>query len=60
MKKLFRSVIKFLVTKNYFKNLLLFALKELAKLTSNTIDDQFVRTIEARLYPKKKVVIAKP
>ena len=54
MKKLFRSSIKFLVTKNYFKNLLIFALKELAKLTSNTIDDQFVRTIESRLYPKTK------
>ena len=54
MKTILRKFIKFLITKNYFKNLLLFALKELAKLTDNTIDDQFVRTLEARLYPKIK------
>ena len=60
MKNIIRKIIKYLITKNYFKNLLIFALKELAKLTSNTIDDQFVKTIEARLYPKKKVDIAKP
>jgi len=49
-----RKIIRFLVKKNYFKNLLIYALKELAKLTDNTIDDQFVRTLEARLYPKAK------
>tara|TARA_R100000234_G_scaffold46802_1_gene27940 strand:- start:2030 stop:2191 length:162 start_codon:yes stop_codon:yes gene_type:complete len=49
-----RKIIRFLVKKNYFKNLLVFALKELAKLTDNTIDDQFVKTLEARLYPKSK------
>lgn len=54
MKTIFRKFIKFLITKNYFKNLLIYALKELAKLTDNSIDDQFVRTLEARLYPKSK------
>ena len=54
MKNIIRKIIKYLITKNYFKNLLIFALKELAKLTDNTIDDQFVRTLEARLYPKTK------
>ena len=49
-----RKIIRFLVKKNYFKNLLIFALKELAKFTDNSIDDQFVRTLEARLYPKTK------
>ena len=49
-----RKIIRFLIKKNYFKNLLIYALKELAKLTDNTIDDQFVRTLEARLYPKTK------
>ena len=49
-----RKIIRFLIKKNYFKNLLIYALKELAKLTDNSIDDQFVRTLEARLYPKAK------
>ena len=54
MKKLIRRVIKYLVSQKFFRNILVIALKELAKLTDNTLDDQFVRTIEARLYPKTK------
>lgn len=51
---LLRKVFRFLIRKNFFKNVLIYALKELAKMTDNGLDDQFVRVIEARLYPKGK------
>ncbi len=34
--------------------MLINALKELSKMTDNSLDDQFVRIVEARLYPKGK------
>ena len=55
-----KKFVRFFIKTELLKKTLLFALKELAKATDNSLDDQFVRTIEARLYPKKKVVIAKP
>lgn len=51
---IFRKVFRFLIKKNFFKNVLLYSLKELAKMTENNLDDQFVKVIEARLYPKGK------
>ena len=51
---LIRKVFRFLIRKNFFKDVLIYALKELAKMTDNGLDDQFVRVIEARLYPKGK------
>jgi|TARA_R100001224_G_C3886357_1_gene103375 hypothetical protein len=51
---LLRKVFRFLIRKNFFKDVLIYALKELAKMTDNGLDDQFVRVIEARLYPKGK------
>lgn len=51
---IFRKVFRFLIKQNFFKNVLLYALKELAKMTENSLDDQFVKVIEARLYPKGK------
>jgi len=51
---IFRKVFRYLIRQNYFKDLLIHALKELAKMTDNGLDDQFVRVIEARLYPKGK------
>ena len=49
-----RRTFRYLIKQNFFKNILLYALKELAKMTDNGLDDQFVRVIEARLYPKGK------
>ena len=51
---LLRKVFRLLIRKNFFKDVLIYALKELAKMTDNGLDDQFVRVIEARLYPKGK------
>ena len=51
---IFRKVFRFLIKKNFFKNVLMYALKELSKMTENNLDDQFVKVIEARLYPKGK------
>lgn len=51
---IFRKVFRFLIKQNFFKNLLLYALKELSKMTENNLDDQFVKIIEARLYSKGK------
>ena len=49
-----RKVFRYLVKQDFFKNMLLKALQELSKMTDNSLDDQFVRIIEARLYPKGK------
>ena len=49
-----RKIIRFILKKDLLKKTLVFTLKELAKLSDNNLDDQFVRTIEARLYPKTK------
>ena len=47
-----RKAFRYLVRQNFFKNIIISALKELAKMTDNSLDDQFVRIVEARLYPK--------
>lgn len=49
-----RKAFRYLIRQNYFKNILIYALKELAKMTDNSLDDQFVRIVEARIYPKGK------
>ena len=49
-----KKFVRFFIKTELLKKILLFALKELAKATDNSLDDQFVRTIEARLYPKTK------
>ena len=51
---LLRKVFRFLIRKNFFKDVLIYALKELSKMTDNSLDDQFVRIVEARMYPKGK------
>ena len=48
-----KRIIRFLIKTDLLKKTVLFSLKELTKLTDNTLDDQFYRIIEARLYPKK-------
>ena len=52
--KIARTVFRYLIRQNFFKNILIYALKELAKMTDNSLDDQFVRIVEARMYPKGK------
>ena len=52
--KLVRTAFRYLIRKNFFKDLIIYALKELSKMTENSLDDQFVRIIEARIYPKGK------
>ena len=49
-----RRAFRYLIRQNYFKNILIYALKELSKMTDNSLDDQFVRIVEARIYPKGK------
>ena len=49
-----RKAFSYLIRQNYFKNILIYALKELSKMTDNSLDDQFVRIVEARIYPKGK------
>ena len=49
-----RRAFRYLIRKNFFKDLLIYALKELSKMTENSLDDQFVRIVEARIYPKGK------
>ena len=49
-----RRAFRYLIKQNFFKDLLIYALKELSKMTENSLDDQFVRIIEARIYPKGK------
>lgn len=49
-----RKAFRYLIRQNYFKNILIYALKELSKMTDNSLDDQFVRIVEARIYPKGK------
>ena len=53
MKNFIRTIIKELVKQKFFLKILVLALKELSKLTTNTLDDQFVKTIEARINFKK-------
>ena len=48
-----KRIIRFLIKTDILKKTVLFALKELARQTDNTLDDQFVKVLEARLYPKK-------
>ena len=47
-----RRAFRYLVKQNFFKNIIINALKELSKMTDNSLDDQFVRIVEARLFPK--------
>ena len=49
-----RKSFRYLIRQNYIKNILIYALKELSKMTDNSLDDQFVRIVEARIYPKGK------
>ena len=49
-----RRAFRYLIRQNFFKDLLIYALKELSKMTENSLDDQFVRIVEARIYPKGK------
>ena len=51
---IFRRLFRYLIKQNFFKDLLLYSLKELSKMTENSLDDQFVRIFECRLYPKGK------
>jgi len=48
-----KRIIRFLAKTAILKKTVLFALKELARQTDNTLDDQFVKIIEARLFSKK-------
>ena len=48
-----KRIIRFLAKTAILKKTVLFALKELSKQTDNTLDDQFVRVLEARLFPTK-------
>ena len=52
--KIVRTVFRYLIKQNFFKNILIYALKELSIMTDNSLDDQFVRIVEARMYPKGK------
>ena len=49
-----RKAFRYLVKQKFFKTMLVNALKELSKMTNNSLDDQFVRIVEARLFPKAK------
>ena len=51
---IFRKVFRFLIKQNFFKKVLLYTLKELSKMTENNLDDQFVKIVEYKLYPKGK------
>jgi hypothetical protein len=51
MLKIFKPILLVFIKSKAMKRLILDLLKALAKQTDNTIDDQAVNFIEARLYP---------
>ncbi|BAR14414.1 hypothetical protein [uncultured Mediterranean phage uvMED] len=51
MLKIFKPILLVFIKSKAMKRLILDLLKALAKQTDNTIDDQAVSFIEARLYP---------
>ena len=51
MVKIFKPILLVFIKSKAMKRLVLDLLKALAKQTDNTIDDQAVSFIEARLYP---------
>ena len=51
MVKIFKPILLVFIKSKAMKRLILDLLKALAKQTDNTIDDQVVSFVEARLYP---------
>ena len=51
MLKIFKPILLVFIKSKAMKRLILDLLKALAKQTDNTIDDQVVSFVEARLYP---------
>ena len=51
MVKIFKPILLVFIKSKAMKRLIIDLLKALAKQTDNTIDDQAVAFIEARLYP---------
>jgi len=51
MLKIFKPILLVFIKSKAMKRLVLDLLKALAKQTDNTIDDQVVSFVEARLYP---------
>ena len=51
MLKIFKPILLVFIKSKAMKRLIIDLLKDLAKQTDNTIDDQVVSFVEARLYP---------
>jgi len=51
MLKIFKPILLVFIKSKAMKRLIIDLLKALAKQTDNTIDDQVVSFVEARLYP---------
>ena len=57
MLKIFKPILLVFIKSKAMKRLILDLLKALAKQTDNTIDDQVVSFVEARLYPGSTTAI---
>ena len=53
LKEIGKGLISALLTEKFIKEMIIFLLEKLAKLTSNDVDDEIVKKVKEALEPKK-------